>query len=140
MRYDERMPKYDAFKKWFIAKCSEVRMPYEEFSPLARRIMRIEVPRATYDMQRRYLRHRTAEQMADLDTASLASVCREPVNSNAAPQSIPLQSRFGMWLVGRCSLAAMPHEEFRLLARRLLGIDVSEDAYAGFFENLRAAL
>ena len=70
--------KYTRYSKWFVARCYEARMTYEEFEPLARRLLGIDVPRGTYDMQRTYLQHRTPEQMGDDDTTTLGEVVLEP--------------------------------------------------------------
>ena len=72
-----RPPKYSPSARWFIARCYELGLPYDEFAPLAKRFLGVDVPKSTYDMQRGFLKHRTPEEMAEEKTVSLGKLSRQ---------------------------------------------------------------
>jgi len=122
------MAKYNDKSKWFVARCFAVGVPLDEFQPLARRVLEFDVPASTYSMQRSYLRHRTPEDMGQLDTVALADLKKMPVISPAL-SPLPVTDRFSAWLLRRCKAIAMPFEECRKLARRLLVIELALHEY-----------
>ena len=72
------MPKYDKWSRWFIAKCFQQGMTYEEFAPLAKRLLDLDVPRGTYDSQKAYLLERTPEEMGDEPVVNIGSLGAKP--------------------------------------------------------------
>lgn len=68
------MSKYKAEAKWFTARCKQIDMPYEEFKPLAQRVLGIDIPRGTYESMRYYLKYRTPEQMASMQTVAMSNL------------------------------------------------------------------
>lgn len=71
------MAKYDKWSRWFIAKCYQRGISYPEFAPMAKKVLGLDVPQSTYDMQKGYLKKRTPEQMGDEDVISLGELAKE---------------------------------------------------------------
>jgi hypothetical protein len=70
--------KYSKYEKWFIARCYLSGLSYEEFAPLAERVLGISVPQGTYGMQRAYLRKLGPEEIAEKPTTSVARIPADP--------------------------------------------------------------
>jgi Holliday junction resolvase len=75
---EDGVPKYDKWSRWFIAKCFQQGMAYEEFAPLAKRLLDLDVPRGTYDSQKAYLLERTPEEMGDEPVVNIGSLGAKP--------------------------------------------------------------
>lgn len=68
------MHRYTPEARWFIARCYQLGMSYEEFLNLAKRVLCVDVPRGTYAMQKYYLKLRTPEQMASEPVIALSQL------------------------------------------------------------------
>jgi hypothetical protein len=71
------MPKYDKWARWFIAQCYSRSIPYDEFAVMAEHVLGLQVPLATYEMQKTYLKHRSPAQMADEPVSSMGGLGEE---------------------------------------------------------------
>lgn len=49
-------------------------MSYEDFAPLAKLLLGVNVPKGTYDSQRTYLQHRTPEEMGDNEPSPIGDL------------------------------------------------------------------